>query len=178
VIGTLLVLDSLNALASDESINLPALLSTFISPTVSLLASYHLDIPASEYASAYTPSPLTQLKYIATTIFTVNNIQLLIAQKAVYDWRYGGHSSGLLASISGVFQGLSANDLYGLEFDMEHRRKSGRVVNEFYYLPFQQDQVSYERSVIFTGVHCGKLSKQHVQQLFCCCLSVPLRSAC
>jgi elongator complex protein 5 len=162
VIGTLLVLDSLNDLASDESINLPALLSAFISPTVSLLATYHLDIPAVESADAYTPSPLTQLKYIATTIFTVNNIQLLIAQKAAYDMSYAGPSSGLLTGISGVFQGLTANDLYGLEFDMEHRRKSGRVVNEFYYLPLQQNQVSYERPVIYTGFHCGKVSKQHV----------------
>ncbi|KAK3684659.1 hypothetical protein LTR37_020060 [Vermiconidia calcicola] len=136
--GKLLVFDSLNSLAATESANLPALLSSFISPTTSLLAVYHTDIhgrSSHSQENAYAPAPLTLLKYLATTIFTTHSLHHVLARKAARERSHVEPSFGLEEGIEGVLQGLGANGTNGVVLEMEHRRKSGRGVREWYSLP-------------------------------------------
>ncbi|KAK5118631.1 hypothetical protein LTR85_008096 [Meristemomyces frigidus] len=134
----LLVFDSLNPLCASESANLPALLSSFINPTVSLLAVYHIDVPLPvtvQQKDAYSPAPLTLLKYLATTIFTVHSLHHVLARKAARERSHIEPSFGLEEGVEGVVQGLGANGMDGIMLEMEHRRKSGRGVREWYFLP-------------------------------------------
>ncbi|KAK4550520.1 hypothetical protein LTR36_000099 [Oleoguttula mirabilis] len=134
----LLIFDSLNPLCAAESANLPALLSTFISPTTSLLAVYHTDVPlpvSTAQKDAYSPAPVTLLKYLATTIFTVHSLHHVLARKAARERSHVEPSFGLEEGVEGVLQGLGANGRDGIVLEMEHRRKSGRGVREWYFLP-------------------------------------------
>ena len=130
----LLIFDCLNVLASTQAADLPALLSSFISPTTSLLAVYHTDVPGPiPKENAYSPTPLTLLKYLATTIFTTHSIQHVLARKAARERSHVEPNYGLEEGIEGVLQGLGANG-DALVLEMEHRRKSGRGVKEWYFL--------------------------------------------
>lgn len=134
--GKLLLFDTLNPLASTEAANLPALLSAFISPTTSLLAVYHTDIPTSpDTSNPYSPAPLKLLRYLATAIFTTHAIHHVLARKKARDRSHVEPSFGLEEGVEGVVQGLGANGREGLVLEMEHRRKSGRGVREWYFLP-------------------------------------------
>lgn len=138
--GKLLILDSLNTLSTSEPTNLPSLLSSFISPTTSLLAVYHTDIPVpppSSQADPYAPAPLILLKYLATTIFTTHSVHHVLARKAARERSRIEPSFGLQEGVEGVVQGLGANGSEGVVLEMEHRRKSGRGVREWYYLPLR-----------------------------------------
>ena len=120
--------------------NLPALLSSFISPTTSLLAVYHTDVPgpiSTSQANAYSPPPLTLLRYLATTIFTTHSLHHVLARKAARERSHVEPSLGLDEGVEGVLQGLGANGSDGVVFEMEHRRKSGRGVREWYFLPLE-----------------------------------------
>ena len=145
--GKLLIIDCLNSLTATDSINIPALLSSFISPTTSLLAIYHTDVPtptplSSGVANAYAPAPLTLLKYLATTIFTTHSLHHVLARKAARERSLVEPSFGLEEGLEGVLQGLGANGTDGLVLEMEHRRKSGRGVREWYYLPLNASTIS------------------------------------
>ncbi|KAK5676730.1 hypothetical protein LTS10_010493 [Elasticomyces elasticus] len=134
----LLVIDTLNPLCATESTNLAAVLSSFISPTTSLLAVYHQDVPRPVSASgkdAYSPAPLTLLRYLATTVFTVASLHHVLARKAARERSHVEPSFGLDEGREGVIQGSGANDKIGIVLEMEHRRKSGRGVKESYFLP-------------------------------------------
>ncbi|TKA79440.1 hypothetical protein B0A49_01035 [Cryomyces minteri] len=135
-IRTLLIVDSLATLASDPAANLPAFLSSLITPTTSLLAVYHADIPLpSSSLSPYIPLPLTLLKYLATTIFTLHSFSHVFACKAAADRSLAEPVFGLEEGIEGVLVGLGSNGPTGLVLEMEYRRKSGRGVKETYFLP-------------------------------------------
>jgi len=74
------------------------------------------------------------LRYLATTIFTLHSLHHVLAKKA----RARSHvepSFGLDEGVEGVLQGKGANGREGLVLEMEHRRKSGRGVREWYFLP-------------------------------------------
>lgn len=135
----LLVLDDLNSLAAADSANLPGFLSSFIGPTCSLLALYHLDVPLplakSGSNDVYAPSTLTLLRYLATTIFTTHSLHHVLARKAAGERSHAPPSFGLDQGVEGVLQGIGANGAEGLVIEMEHRRKSGRGVREWYFLP-------------------------------------------
>ena len=138
--GKLLIIDNLNTLASDPSTaaNLPALLSSFLSPTVSLVAVYHADIPTPPSitsASPYTPQPLTVLKYLATTILTTHALNHILAAKAARERSVAEPVFGLAEETEGILLGLGGNSPSGLVLEMEYRRKSGRGVREWYFLP-------------------------------------------
>lgn len=138
--GKLIIFDGLNALAATEGSNLPSVLSAFISPTTSILATYHLDVPTSGHQSSnrtnvYAPSPLIVLKYIATTIFTTHSLHHVLACKAARDRSQVEPSFGLEEGVEGLVQGLGSNGNEGIVLEMEHRRKSGRGVREWYFLP-------------------------------------------
>ncbi|KAH0164771.1 hypothetical protein KCU67_g4997, partial [Aureobasidium melanogenum] len=136
----LLIIDNLNTLASDPATaaNLPALLSSFLSPTVSLVAVYHAYIPippSISSAAPYTPQPLTVLKYLATTILTTHALNHVLAAKAARERSVAEPVFGLAEETEGVLLGLGGNSTSGLVLEMEYRRKSGRGVREWYFLP-------------------------------------------
>ena len=137
----LLLIDSLNSLCASETTNLPSLLSSFISPLTALIAVYHKDIPlpvSTTQRGSYSPPPVTLLKYLATTIFTVHSLDHVIACKAARERSVGEPTFGLEEATDGVLQGMGANAKGGIVLGMEHRRKSGRGVREWYFLPRQQ----------------------------------------
>lgn len=132
----LLIIDSLHPLACRPSLNLPMFLSSLITPNISLLAIYHLDIPLpSHNAFTYSPSPLTLLKYLATTVFTVHSLSQVLAWKRAADRSLPEPVFGLAEETEGIMVGLGANDPQGVVLEMEHRRKSGRGVEEWFFLP-------------------------------------------
>jgi elongator complex protein 5 len=108
-----------------------------MSPTVSILATYHIDVPLP-CSPSHQPHPLTLLKYLATTMFTVHSLHHVLAQKAARDraepeplfgWGAGAED------VEGVLMGVGANDARGVVIEMEYRRRSGRGVGEWFFLP-------------------------------------------
>ncbi|KAF2837100.1 hypothetical protein M501DRAFT_996259 [Patellaria atrata CBS 101060] len=135
-----IIFDSLTNLSSHISINLPLYLSSFISPATSLLAIYHADTPSSLSQSPYSPSLLTLLKYLSTTIVTVHSISHLLAEKAARDRSVAEPVFGLSEENEGVIVGLGSNDSRGMVLEVEFRRKSGRGMQEWYFLPHSVKQ--------------------------------------
>ncbi|KAK1813352.1 hypothetical protein LTR12_012276 [Friedmanniomyces endolithicus] len=98
---------------------------------------YHQDIPlpiSQPPQNAYVPAPLTLLKYLATTIFTMRSLHHVLERKAARERSHVEPSFGLEEGKEGVLQGLGANGREGVVLEMEHRRKSGRGVREWYFL--------------------------------------------
>ena len=151
----LLVIDSLATLAtfstrSSTSLNLTGFLSSLLQPprtssekpmSVSLVAVYHTDIPISTSSTPYSPSPLSLLSYLATTIMTIHSLPILLAGKAAAERSLAAPSFGLGAEADGIVIGLKPQaktlkpEERGLAIELEHRRKSGRGVHEWYFLP-------------------------------------------
>lgn len=59
----------------------------------------------------------------------------MLARKAARERSVAAPASGLEEGVEGVLQGLGANGKEGLVMEVEHRRKSGRGVREWYFLP-------------------------------------------
>ncbi|KAK5104863.1 hypothetical protein LTR62_002768 [Meristemomyces frigidus] len=133
----LVIIDSINPLCATKTDLIPALLSAFITPSTSLLAIYHLDLVHKQSGSGqnpYAPSPLSLLKYLATTIVTMHSLHHVLARKAARDRSHAEPSFGLEEGKEGVLQSLGANSTSEVVLGMEHRRKSGRGVREWYCL--------------------------------------------
>lgn len=136
IAGTLLIIDTLHPLISHPTLNLSAFLSSLITPTSSLLAIYHLDVPLHpQPASTYAPYPLTLLKYLCTTLLTVHSLSQTLTRKAAADRSVAAPVFGLNEEVEGVLKGLGGNDRRGVVVEMEYRRKSGRAVAEWFFLP-------------------------------------------
>lgn len=135
---TLLVIDSLNALAELIPESLAAFLSSLINPRTSLVGTFHTDIPPLSAAitplSCYTPPALTILKYLSTTILTTHCLSHMIAQKRARDRSLAEPTFGLAAYAEGVVISPEANDRKALVVEMEYRRKSGRGVTEWFVM--------------------------------------------
>ncbi|EME47182.1 hypothetical protein DOTSEDRAFT_166018 [Dothistroma septosporum NZE10] len=135
----LLIFDTLNPLASTHSSSLAALLSSFIGPSNSLLALYHADVPVSSpqprSENPYAPTAVTLLRYLATTIFTTHCLHHILAKKAARSRSHAEPAFGLESGIEGILQFFGANESDGIVLEMEHRRKSGRGVREWYFMP-------------------------------------------
>ena len=162
--GSILIFDTLNPLASDPALNLPTFLFSLINPQISLLAIYHLDIPLPLHVSLhYAPSPLTLLKYLATTIFTVHSLSHVLARKGASDRSLAEPVFGLSEEREGVIAGLGRNDPRGIVLEMEHRRKSGRGVEEWLFMPVSHSYLpaneKMKEKIILLGDH--PLYRQH-----------------
>ncbi|KAF2491771.1 hypothetical protein BU16DRAFT_128061 [Lophium mytilinum] len=132
----LLVFDTLNWIAGDSSLNLSSFLSSLISPNTPLLAVYHQDIPLSRpLESSHSPHPLTLLKYLSTAIFSTHSLHHVLAQKSARGRSLAEPVFGLAEEVEGIVQGMGSNDPRGVVLEMEYRRKSGRGVHEWYFLP-------------------------------------------
>ncbi|CCX04244.1 Elongator complex protein 5 [Pyronema domesticum] len=138
----LLIIDSLNPLCSSSPSSLAPFLSSLISPTTTLIATFSLDIPLSmppeASGSAYpdsAPSPLVLLKYFATTILEVRSITHMLEGKKARDRSLVEPGWGLEEGKEGAVVGLGATPREGTVVVMEYRRKSGRGVTEGFFLP-------------------------------------------
>ncbi|KAI9669820.1 MAG: hypothetical protein M1817_004561 [Caeruleum heppii] len=95
---------------------------------------YHLDVPTSQSSSPYSPQPLSLLKYLATTVLTCHSISHVLTRKRAKDRSLAEPLFGVAEQKEGVLVGLGANDREGVVIEMEHRRKSGRGVTEWFFL--------------------------------------------
>ncbi|KAH8683241.1 Elongator complex protein 5 [Tricladium varicosporioides] len=136
---TLLIIDTLTHLSTTHIAHLsPFLSSLLISPTISLLATYHLDIPIpSHHSSGYQPDPLITLTYLSTCILTLSPLSHTLARKRARDRSLQEPVFGLSEHREGIFIGLKGSKKEeGLVVKMELRRRSGRgIVEDFVLLP-------------------------------------------
>jgi elongator complex protein 5 len=66
---------------------------------------------------------------------TTHSLSQIIAQKAARERSLAQPLFGLAEDIEGVIAGIGSNDKRGTVIEMEHRRKSGRGVRDWYWLP-------------------------------------------
>ena len=111
------------------------------------MAVYHLDIPTTNLSNSfnsYSPPPLSLLSYLATTIIKLHSLSFLLTEKAANARSLAAPAFGLGEEVEGVLIGLKPKawsnhnlktDERGLVLELEHRRKSGRGVLEWYFLP-------------------------------------------
>lgn len=150
---------------ASHALNLTAYLSSFLVPArpskpvqASLVAVYHTDVPTFRASLSYSPSPLSTLTYLATTILTVHSLANQLAIKAAHDRSLSTPVFGLAEEAEGVLVGLKANarnikpEDRGIVIEMEHRRKSGRSVHEWYFLPSNPSQNQQPSSQAFREI--------------------------
>lgn len=130
-----MILDSLNPLATSAPDSLPAFLTNIVTPTTSLVATYHTDVPLVPPPHAhneYAPPPLAILTHLATAVLTLSSLEHELARKAARDRSVQEPEFGLAEGREGVLVGLrekrAAGAALGLVVDMEVRRRSGRGV--------------------------------------------------
>lgn len=81
------------------------------------------------------------MSYLATTIITVHSLSALVAEKAARDRSLPTPVFGLAQEVEGIVIGLKPASKRvnphekGIVIELEHRRKSGRGVLEWYFLP-------------------------------------------
>jgi elongator complex protein 5 len=137
----LIIIDNLHTLASVHSQHLSTFLSSLlIGPQISLLATYHTDIPLPLPSSTttYAPNPLTTLIYLATAILTVSSLPQVLARKRARDKSRQEPVFGLREGREGILVGVSSKKEgeEGVVVNMEVRRRSGRgVVENFVMVP-------------------------------------------
>lgn len=148
------MIDSLHAIVShstnDQTFNLPSYLTSLIIPDprhpkrqTSLVAVYHTDVPCQNPPGTYAPSPLAQLGYLATSIMTVHSVAHILAEKTARDRSLAAPAFGLAEELEGVVVGMNSKtktlraETNGIVIELEHRRKSGRGVVEWFFLPSQ-----------------------------------------
>lgn len=145
LIERIFIIDTIHPLISDPSLNLSAFLSSFMSPHTSIVATYHLDVPVhSPITSSYLPSSLTLLKYLATTIFTTHSASQVFARKRSMSKSLAEPVFGLMEATEGVLVGMGSNDPQGVVLEMEHRRRSGRGVEEWFFMSAVTDVASLD----------------------------------
>lgn len=150
--GRLILIDAINPLLSykkqDPTFQLASFLGSFITPRdpsqpkadASLVVAYHSDLPGQNQQNAYKPAHLSILTYLATSIITLHSFSHILAQKAARDRSVVAPVFGLDEESDGVILGrldkLSGTGAAeGIVLELEHRRKSGRGVLEWYILP-------------------------------------------
>ncbi|KAL6849294.1 hypothetical protein ACO1O0_008830 [Amphichorda felina] len=134
------VIDSLNTLASSAPQTLAAFLSSIITPAVSLISVYHVDVPVILPRSwnEYEPHPFTILCHLATAILRLSSLQQEIERQKARnrslvepEWGLKEHREGVLV---GLVEKGREEDRGGAVIEMEVRRRSGRTVNEKFIL--------------------------------------------
>lgn len=134
----ILFFDSLIPLALSHPQELSTFLtSLLISPSISLLAVYHVDIPLPCSTASYLPGSLVILTYLATAILSVSSLAQLLARKRARDRSLPDPLFGLKEAKEGVIVGLSDSIKEGgLVVNMELRKRSGRgIVEDFVLVP-------------------------------------------
>ena len=157
----LLILDVLNPLLSaPHPLHLPTFLSGLVSgPAVSLVATYHLDVPLSSSSAPsnapggrcwneYEPHPLATLTHLATAVLRATSLRREVDRRraaarslAEPGWGVGEGREGVLLGFRRVSEGgdekpggAEKTGDGGLILEMELRRRSGRAVSERFVL--------------------------------------------
>lgn len=133
----LIIFDSLHPLIAAEDVNVATFLSGLITLSVSLLCIYHTDqpLPADTISNtSYNPDALTLLRFLATTLLTMQSFAHLVDTKAARERSVAEPVFGLQEDAEGVLQGLGSQDLRGAVIGMEHRRRSGRSIHATFFL--------------------------------------------
>ena len=91
------------------------------------------------------------LKYLATTIFTTHSLHHILAQKAARERSLAEPVFGLEQGTEGVLISQDANGKEGLVLEMEYRRKSGRGVKEWYFLPYPSSPITLQATKSLPG---------------------------
>ena len=131
----------------------PRLLTTFLSsllthPAISLVATYHTDVPLPLAPSAlgeYEPHPLTVLNHLATAVLRVSSLHQAVERRRAQNRSLPEPEWGLHEGREGVLIGVkgprgagggegSGGSSNGLVVEMELRRRSGRAVVERFVL--------------------------------------------
>ncbi|KAM3073512.1 hypothetical protein ACMFMG_004592 [Clarireedia jacksonii] len=134
----LLIIDTLSPLTQHPTHLSPFLSSLLLSPSISLLATQHLDLPTPTSTSTYHPTPLSTLLYLATAILHIHSFPHSLAQKRARDKSLREPQFGLAEGKEGVLMGMTSpsSDTNSSIISLEIRRKSGRGVKEiFVYTP-------------------------------------------
>lgn len=92
----------------------------------------HSSVPSQP---TYAPSPLKLLNYLATAILTVHSFTQTLARKRAADKSLSEPVFGIAEEREGVILGMYANEPKSIVLEMEYRRKSGRGIKEWFYLP-------------------------------------------
>lgn len=153
----LLIIDNLHTLASAHSHHLSTFLSSLLTgPQISLLATYHTDIPLSLPPSTnqYSPDPLTTLTYLATAILTISSLPQVLARKRARDKSLQEPVFGLQEGREGVLVGLAGNkdDEKGVVINMEVRRRSGRGVVENFVMLASSESSSAMKGLVSSEI--------------------------
>jgi elongator complex protein 5 len=175
-LGFLIVIDSMTTMVSlsqtsDSNLDLTAFFLSILQPTpsttsaqpiqVSVVSTYHTDVllPKSPSASSK-PHPLALLSYLATTIITVHSLSILLAGRAAVDKSLAAPSFGLASDVEGILIGIKpkhsttlASGEGGVVLELEHRRKSGRGVKEWFFLPESSPVKPGRENVILLDDH-------------------------
>ncbi|KAL2007347.1 hypothetical protein VTN00DRAFT_8785 [Thermoascus crustaceus] len=151
----LILIDSIHPLLNPRGpegpVHLPSYLSSLIMPAnptaaaasqlqSTLVVTYHQDVPIATNPQSYSPTPLYLLTYLATTIISLHSLSHILAQKAARDRSLAAPVFGLEEEQDGVVLGRldhlkGHENVEGVVLEVEHRRKSGRGVVEWYVLP-------------------------------------------
>ncbi|KAM5345015.1 hypothetical protein ACJ41O_010877 [Fusarium nematophilum] len=136
------MIDSLNALASAAPQALATFLSSIITPAVSIVATYHDDVPIvlPRSFSEYEPHPFTVLCHLATAILRLSSLYQEIERQKARNRSIQEPEWGLNEDREGVLVGLgekgssSEDSSNSAVIHMELRRRSGRTVSEKFIL--------------------------------------------
>jgi elongator complex protein 5 len=140
-----IIIDTLHPLLERTNSNIAAFLSSLMSPTSNVFAICHSDIPFSRQSS-YAPDPLALLKYLATTILNLHSLSHILAQKRARDKSLPEPLFGLDEEIPGLLVGMGSNDQRGVVLEMNHRRKSGRSIQDWFFL-YNQAEASKSKTI-------------------------------
>ncbi|KAF5622494.1 elongator complex 5 [Fusarium sp. NRRL 52700] len=122
--------------------SLASFLSSIITPAVSIVATYHDDVPIilPRSFSEYEPHPFTVLCHLATAILRLSSLYQEIERQKARNRSIQEPEWGLNEAREGVLVGLGEKsrdrngDSNGVVVNMELRRRSGRTVTEKFIL--------------------------------------------
>ena len=138
--GAILIIDSLNTLASAAPQSLATFLSGILAPNVSLISVYHTDVPVilPRTWNEYEPHPFTILCHLATAVLRLSNLQQEIERQKARNRSLAEPEWGLKEDREGVLVGLNERrkeeDREATVLEMELRRRSGRTTSEKFIL--------------------------------------------
>jgi elongator complex protein 5 len=148
--GAVVILDSLNRFATSMD-ELVGFLSSIITPSVSIVAVYHADVPIvpPRTYNEYAPPPLTLLVHMATAVLRLSNLHHEIERQKARNRSLENPEFGLGEGKEGVLVGLHDNPRSaggsGLVVEMELRRRSGRSVTESFVVMFPDNRDGQSR---------------------------------
>ncbi|KAG5915882.1 hypothetical protein E4U61_004166 [Claviceps capensis] len=131
------IVDSLNHLASSAVSAMPSFLTGIITPAISVLSIYHTDVPVvlPRSSNEYEPHPFTMLSHLATAILRLSSLSQEIDRQGARNRAVQEPEWGLKEHREGVIKGLASKSASSsVVIDMELRRRSGRTVSEKFVL--------------------------------------------